>query len=163
MHLKCLCLHVWMHCVLADLLLPRPWEWGQSDRTDSLFPNTSVWPAASHTFHYFQTDFQKQESKGIEVVKTWHSQKRAVGPWDYTETSHMTQLCRNYSTARVDDEGPLIDIVLLKYPPFFSISVLLFHHAFPYIRHSFRTLHDKRTRISSCGSSDLSNITSTCT
>ena len=32
---------------------------------------------------------------------------------DYPETSHMTQPCRNYSTARVADEGPLVDIVSL--------------------------------------------------
>lgn len=86
----CLSMHAWVRCVLADLLLPRPWERGQSDWIDSLFPNTSVWPAASHTFQYIQTDFQKQELKGIGVVKTWHSQKRAAGPWDYPETSHMT-------------------------------------------------------------------------
>lgn len=118
-------------CVFADLLLPRPWEWGQSDWTDSLFPNTSVWPAASHTFQYFQTDFQKRELKGIGVVKTWHSQKRAAGLRDYQETSHMTQRCRNDSTARVADEGSLIDIVsLLPFSPL-SISVLLpvCHHA----------------------------------
>lgn len=85
----------------------------KSDWTDSLFPNTSVWPAASHTFQYFQTGFQKRELKGIGVVKTWHSQKRAAGPRDYQETSHMTQCCRNDSTARVTDEGLVIDIVML--------------------------------------------------
>lgn len=120
----CLCMHVWECCALADLLLPCPWEWGQSDWTHSLFPNTSVWPAASHTFQYFQTVFQKQELKGIGVVKTWHSQKRASGPWDYPETSHMTQLWRNYSTARVAAEGPLIDIVCNNLS-FLSVSVLL--------------------------------------
>lgn len=123
---------------IGDLLLPRPWEWGQSDWTDSLFPNTSIWPAASHTFQYFQTDFQKRELKGIGVVKTWHSQKRAAGPRDYPETSHMTQRCRNDSTARVADEGPLIDIVSLL-PSSLSISVLLplCHHALSHITWSW--------------------------
>lgn len=132
----CLCMHVWVCCVFADSLLPRPWEWGQSDWTDSLFPNTSVWPDASHTFQCFQTDFQKRELKGTGVVKTWHSQKRAAGPRDYQETSHMTQHCRNDSAARVADEGPLIDIVsLLPFSPV-SISVLqpLCRHAVSHIR-----------------------------
>lgn len=121
----CLRMDVWVCYVFADLLLPRPWEWGRSDWTDSLFPNTSVWPAASHTFQYFQTDFQKRELKGIGVVKTWHSQKRAAGPRDYTETSHMTQHCRNDSTARVADEGLLIDIVSLLHSSAPSVSVPL--------------------------------------
>lgn len=132
-------MHLWVRCAFTDLLLPRPWKWGQSDWTDSLFPNTSVWPAASHTFQYFQADFQKRELKGIGVVKTWHSQKRAAGPRDYQETSHMTQCCRNDSTARVTDEGLLIDIVsLLPFSPL-SISVLLplCHHALSDIRSSF--------------------------
>lgn len=34
------------------------------------FQTNSVWPAASHTFQYFQTGFQKRESKGSGVVKT---------------------------------------------------------------------------------------------
>lgn len=112
----CLCMHVWVCCLLAGPLLPRPWEWGQSGWTDSLFPNTRVWPAASHTFQYFQTDFQKRELKGIGVVKTWHSQKRAAGPRDNPETSHMTQSCRNYSTARVAEEGLLLDTVSSSSP-----------------------------------------------
>lgn len=124
----CLCMYLWQCCAFTALLIPRPWNWGQSDQTDYLQTH-SVWPAASHTFQYFQTDFQKRELKGIGVVKTWHSQKRAAGPRDYQETSHMTQCCRNDSTARVTDEGLLIDIVLLPFSPL-SISVFLplFHH-----------------------------------
>lgn len=120
---SCLCMHVGVCSMLANSPLPRPWEWGQSDRADSLFPNTSVWPAASHTFHYIQTDFQEQESKGIGVVKTWHSLKRAAGPWDYPETSYMTPHYRNYNIVRVANEGPLTDLVP---PKKFSIFLSLF-------------------------------------
>lgn len=116
--------HLRDFCVFWDLRL-RPIG------LDGLFLNTSIWPTVSHTFHYFQTD-SEAGIKDIGVVKTWHSQKRAAGPRDYPETSHMTQSCRNYSNARVPDEGPLEDIVWLS-----AISVLLprYHRCLSYDPH----------------------------
>lgn len=33
------------------------------------FQTNSVWPAASHTFRYFQTGFQKRDTKALELLK----------------------------------------------------------------------------------------------